>query len=423
MNFLEKHFVPIAARIGSQRHLVAVRDGFVSIMPIIILGSLATLINALPIKIYQSTMNSLFHGENWKNFGGSLWTASFAIMSILVAFTIAYHLAKSYESDSLSAGIVSLASLISITTLVADGAGLPLVWMGSQGLFIAIIVALISTEIFVKLTNNDKLIVKMPEGVPPAVSKSFAALLPTIITVSLFGIFKFIVNVDLHLVLFNSIQKPLSGLANTIWSAMFIAFLNHLLWFFGLHGSNILEPLMQTVYLPALDANATAFAAGQTLPNIVTKPFFDAFVYIGGSGTTLSLLFAIYIVGKTKHLKSLSNLSIAPGFFNINEPVIFGLPIVLNPVLFIPFLFIPLILTVFSYLVTSAGLVPKTFVMMPWTAPPILGGYIATGGSIAGSILQIINLAIATIIYIPFVMISEKLEINSSNQEKQKIAK
>ncbi|MGE6257960.1 PTS cellobiose transporter subunit IIC [Heyndrickxia sporothermodurans] len=407
---LEKHFVPIAGRIGAQRHLVAIRDGFVSIMPLMILGSFATLLNNLPIKAYQNFMKSVF-GENWTMFGGVLWQGTFAIVSFLVAFSIAYNLAKSYNKDGLSSGVVSIAALLSIMATTKDG-GFPISWASATGLFVAIFVALISTEIFTRLLGNSKLIIKMPDGVPPAVSRSFAALFPAMITLIIFGLIKVITVKmgisDLHQALYDLLQAPIAKMANTLWSAIVIAIVNHFLWFFGLHGSNILEPLMQAVYLPAINDNIAAFKAGTEIPNIVTKSFFDGFVYLGGSGATIGLLIAILISGrKHKQYKDLSKLSVAPGLFNINEPVVFGLPIVLNPILFIPFILTPLLLTIISYLAIASGLVPKTVVLLPWTTPPVIGGFVATA-SWKGGLLAAINLLISIFIYIPFIKMAER---------------
>lgn len=413
--FLEKNFVPVAAKIGGQRHLVAIRDGFVTIMPLMILGSLATLINNLPIDAYQAFLTKIFGGEIWKSFGGSLWQGTFAVVSLLVVFSISYHLAKSYNKDALSTGVVSLAALLMIMEPVAEGEGLPLVWAGAQGLFIAIITALIATEVFTRLLGYRKLVIKMPESVPPAVSRSFASLLPGMITLAIFALIKVLAiafnTPDLHQAVYNLIQAPVSQLANTLGSAVIIALLIHLFWFFGLHGSNIMEPLMQAVYLPAIEANAAAFQAGEAIPNIVTKPFFDAFMYLGGTGTTIALIIAVFIAGRRhKHYRNISGMSAAPGLFNINEPILFGFPIVLNPLLVIPFILTPIILTVISYVAIAIGLVPKTIVFIPWTTPPIVGGVLATG-SWKGGVLALVNLIIAVAIYLPFVKMSERAEL------------
>lgn len=412
IEFLERHFVPVAGKIGSQRHLVAVRDGFCSIMPLVIAGSLAVLINSFPAKGYQKFMTGIFGGESWKSLGGNIWNGTFALMSLLIVFSIAYNLAKSYDSDALQSGLVAFACLGMLFAASKDGT-LPFTFLGTNGLFIAIFVAIVSTEIFVRLAANPKLVIKMPDGVPPAVAKSFAALLPGMIVLVIFSIFRCLLVtigvVDLHQLIFDAIQKPLMGLADSFGSAIIVVFLVHLLWFFGLHGTNIMEPIMQSIYVPLIKENIEAFQAGKAIPHIVTKSFFDAFVYQGGAGTCLCLIAAIYIVSKRKQMRTIANLGIVPSWFNINEPVLFGLPIVLNPMLLIPFILIPLVLTVISYFAIARGLVPRTIALLPWTTPPIMGGFIATG-SIRGAILCIFNLVVGIAMYIPFIIASEKME-------------
>lgn len=414
-------FMEIGGRIGAQRHLAAIRDGFVIIMPLMILGSMATLINNLPIEAYQNFMAMIFGGDTWKQFGGSIWNGTFAIVSLLIAFTISYQLARSYNKDGVSAGVVSLASLITIMQPTATDWGIPFGWVGSQGLFIAIIVALVSTEIFTRLLGNDRLVMKMPPSVPPAVAKSFAALFPAMIAISIFGLIKVLTIVagipDIHQAFFDALQEPVSKLANTPVSAVIVALIVHVLWFFGLHGANIMEPVMQAVYLPAIEANIKALEAGIEIPYIVTKPFFDAFMYLGGTGATLGLIIAVFIAGRRhKHYRNVSGLSAAPGIFNINEPVLFGFPMVLNPLLIIPFILTPVVLTIFSYVMIATGIVPKTINLIPWTTPPVIGGFLATG-SWKGAVLAAVNLIISIVIYLPFVKISERIEVKKLQEE------
>jgi len=153
------------------------------------------------------------------------------------------------------------------------------------------------------------------------------------------------------------------------------------------------------------------------VPYIVTKPFFDSYVFMGGSGTTLALLAGILIAVKSKHYKTIGKVSLAPGLFNINEPVLFGLPIVLNPIMFIPFILIPLILTITSYVALASGLVPKTVAILPWTTPPIVSGYLVTGGSVRGVLLQIFNLVLATLLYLPFIKAAERSALHQTENE------
>ncbi|WP_078411889.1 PTS cellobiose transporter subunit IIC [Priestia abyssalis] len=419
MQLMEEKFMPIAGRIGSQRHLVAVRDGFVAIMPLIIVGSLAILINNFPSEAFQNFMLSLF-GEQWKTVGGNVWNGSFAILGLLVAASISYRLARSYDLDGLSAALISVASLVILTPVTKDW-GISYAWTGAQGLFVAVLTALVVTELF-RILIKSKLTINMPEGVPDGVVKSFKALLPATIILILVGLLQALLtvlgNTSLHEVVFNSIQKPLQALSDSLPTAIIFAFLNHLLWFFGLHGTNILGPIMDSIYLPLIEKNQSLFSAGTSafdVPYIVTKPFFDSYVFMGGSGTTLSLILAIFIVVKSAHYRSVAKLSAPAGLFNINEPVLFGLPIVLNPMMLIPFILIPTVLTISSYFAISLGFVPKTVAILPWTTPPFISGYLVSGGSWSGVILQIINFTIATVLYLPFIKAADRTQMKQQN--------
>lgn len=410
INFLEKYFVPVAGKIGSQRHLVAIRDGFVTIMPLILIGSLAVLFNNLPIPGWGDFMKNIF-GEKWNSFGGTLWNGTFAIMALLVVFSISYNLAKSYDKDGLTAGVVSFGSLLMLYAGSAKDWAVPYGYLGAQGLFVSLFVAIVATELFVKLMGNKKLVIKMPDGVPPAVGRSFAALLPSLIVLVIFGFLKIGLDAigvpDIHKFIFEIIQKPLLGLASSLPAALLVVFLVHLLWFFGLHGTNILLPITSALFLPLMEANVNAFKAGKAAEHIVTSSFFDTFVYMGGAGTSICLLIAIIIIGKREENKVKARLGIAPAAFNINEPVLFGMPLVLNPIYVIPFILLPVILTITSYTAIAIGLVPKTIAIVHWTMPPIISGFLATG-SIRGIILQLINLSIGILIYMPFVVVAEK---------------
>lgn len=411
--FMEKYFVPVAAKIGGQRHLVAIRDGFVTITPLVIAGSFAVLINNLGFEWYQNMMNS-FLPANWKDFGGSIWNASFGIMSLLVVCTISYHLARSYDKDGMASAMVSLGSLIILYTFNPDGA-VPMTYLGGSGLFVAIIVAIVATEIFTRLLGNPKLVIKMPNGVPPAVAKSFAALFPSIIVLVIAAAVKYIFVgfgiTNIHESLFMLIQAPLQGALSSYPGLMILVFFQQLLWFFGLHGSNILAPVINAVLLPLTEANMQAVQQGLTPQFIVNSQFLDSYVNMGGSGTTIALLIAIFLVGrKSKTQMMIAKLGAAPGCFNINEPVIFGMPLVLNPIYFIPFVLAPMVTGTIAYVLTFIGFVPKVTIMANWTMPPVFGAFLSTN-SLMGALTALICIAVAVLIYIPFVMIATREEL------------
>jgi len=425
--FLEEKFVPVAARVGNQRHLVAIRDGFITIMPLTIVGSLAVLVNNLPIKFYQNALDAIWKHETWTQWGGNVWGATFGIISLLLAFTIAYNLAKSYDKDGLSAGVISLSTYLTFGTF-GEG-GLTGLTTGTGGIFIAIIVALLSTELFCKLTGNPKLLIKMPNGVPPAVSKSFAALLPAIITIGLFALVRTIISAgfdipDIVGSFYTAVQEPFMGLTNSWIAALLLAFIPTFLWTLGVHGANIIEPFMQTINLPAIEANVKAISSGEIAPYIVNKPFFDAFINMGGSGTTIALIIAIFIFArKNKQYNTVGKLSAAPGIFNINEPLLFGLPIVLNPVLFVPFILTPMVNVTIAFFATKWGFVPAATVSPPWTTPPIINGFLATQ-SWQGAALSIVLIVVAVCIYLPFISMANRMakqnELRAAEAESQK---
>lgn len=420
--FLERRFVPVAARIGNQRHLVAIRDGFIAIMPLTIVGSFAVLINSLPIKAYQNLLDSIWDHATWTQWGGNMWGATFGIISLLLSFTIAYNLAKSYDKDGLSAGVIGFASYMTFGTF-GEG-GLTGLTTGTGGIFVAIIIALLSSELFSRLSGNRRLLIKMPDSVPPAVSKSFAALLPAMITIAAFALVRTIISAGFNIPdiigsFYTAVQEPFMGLTNTWLAALILAFIPAFLWTFGVHGANIIDPFMQTINLPAIDANVAALSAGEVAPYIINKPFFDAFVNMGGSGTTISLIIAMFIIARrNKHYLTVGNLSAGPGLFNINEPLLFGLPIVLNPVLFIPFILTPMVNVSIAYFATKVGLVPAATIAAPWTTPPIINGFLVTQ-SWQGAVLSIVLIAIAVCIYLPFVAMANKAAKTGKTKDNQ----
>ncbi|HYE82447.1 MAG TPA: PTS sugar transporter subunit IIC [Clostridia bacterium] len=413
LEFMERYFVPVAGRIGSQRHLVAVRDGFVSIMPLILAGSVAVLLNNTLFKWVPAL--GILTGIN-----GNVWWGTFAIMTLVVVFSTGYNLAKSYSVDALAAGLISVASFITITPQAHGEAGWGYIhwgYLNATGLFTGIIVALIATEIFVKLMKK-KLTIKMPDNVPPAVGRAFAAVIPGIAALYLFGIVGHIITNaganSLYDIIYNLIQKPLQGFSQGLGSAIILAVFLNVFWFFGLHGGNIFDPIVNSLYLPALEANASAVQQGVAAANIVTKSFYDSFVHIGGCGATLALILAIYIAARKRdEYKQVAKLSAPAGLFNINEPMMFGLPIILNPILLIPFILVPGILTFIAYIATASGLVPMTYVQIPWITPVGISGFLATGGNIMGGLLSIINFAVAVLIYLPFVKLADNMAAES----------
>lgn len=414
--------MPVVEKIASQRHLCAIRDGFIALMPLIIAASFFVLINSVVLNSTNGIFSSFVDLGKYTAIGGQISNATLGILAILFAFTLSYNLAKSYDEDGLSAGVMGVSIFVvmlpAVSNIVPNGATEAVQISGvltqtntsSTGLFLAIIAGLLGTELFIKLAKNKKLKISLPETVPYGVAKSFNVMIPSIITLTIFAVLVFIINtvssVSIPDLVTKIIQTPLQNVVQGAGGLLLITFFQNLLWAFGLHGSSILGPIMSPTLLTAIQENMTAYQAGLEVPHIVTDPFINSFSIMGGGGCTIGLIIAIFLVSKRAEYKKIAKLSSLPGVFNINEPIMFGLPVVLNPILAIPVVLVPAINLLIAYYATSFGLISKTVVIVPWTTPPVISAFLATGGDYRAALLAAGLLVLGIFIYIPFVMLT-----------------
>ena len=406
-------------------HLIAIKDGIVLVMPATLIGSVFLLLATLPIPGYPEFMAGFF-GTSWQTKMLYPVGATFDLLGLLATVTVSYRLAMHYKIDALGASLVSLMSFflftpysVTVPELDIIVEAIPQALLGSKGIFVAIVTALFATEVY-RFALIKGFTIQMPASVPAGVSRSFTLLIPgflVILSVWLIRLgIEFMGIHSIHDIVEILVAKPLGNIAGSLGGAVFVTFLSQLLWAFGIHGASIVASVMDPVTLQLLDQNRLAFQAGNELPNIIAGQFFKAYVDIGGSGTTLPFVFAMILFARSQQLKTIAKLSLTPGLFNINEPIIFGIPIVLNPVMLIPFILIPVILTIITYLAMSFGLLPKMVgVNIPWTTPVLISGYLVTGGSFLGPLWQIINMLIATLIWMPFLRIADKMALKDNN--------
>lgn len=413
-NFLENKFMPVAARVGSQKHLQAIRDGLILSMPLTIAGSIFLILAFLPIPGYYEFMVGIF-GDAWM--GKILYPvrATFDIMALFGCIGIAYRLAEKNKVDMLSSIALSLMTFMILTPykvpFINNGEkimvdAIPVALTGSAGLFGAIVSAIFAVEVYTWFIRKN-IVIKMPDNVPPAVAKSFIALIPTVVIMILTLIIRIILEVTpfetIHNLLSVVLTTPLKSLTGSWIGLMIIVSLIQLFWIAGLHGSVVVLGVISPVLGVLGDQNRLAYEAGQEIPNILGGPFFDLFVNIGGGGGTFALAFLLAFVAKSKQLKEVGKLSVGAACFEINEPIIFGLPIVMNPYLIIPFFFTPLITSSIGYFLMKSEFLPKLpGISIPWTTPPIINGYVASMGSIEMGIVQLGLIIIGLIMYYPF---------------------
>ena len=424
--FLEEKFMPFAAKLAAQRHLGALKDGIILAMPMIIIGSVFLILGYLPIPGYADFMARVF-GDAWLTKISYPVDATFNMMGLIAAFGIAYRLAERYSLDAITAGVISLCAFLLATPFnvpfLAEGAtesvavtgAIPVAMMGSKGLFVAILIALFSTEVY-RFIINKNMVIKMPDGVPPAVSKSFVALIPGFIVIAIIWVIRLIVEyfdiASIHDIVTLVLGKPLGLLGGSLIGSIIAYGLVMLLWSAGLHGANIVGGVMSPIWLSNTDANKAAFQAGKELPEIFTAQFFEVFINIGGSGATFAFVLMMVLFARSRQMKDLGKLSIGPGAFMINEPVIFGTPIVMNPLLIIPFFLTPIVTITVTYYAMKLGFVAKPAgIAIPWTTPPLIGGYLATGGKFSGAVMQLVNIGIAFVLYFPFFRTWDKQKV------------
>ncbi|MEG2290950.1 MAG: PTS cellobiose transporter subunit IIC [Clostridium sp.] len=420
--FLEKRLMPVASKIGAQRHMQAMRDGMVLGIPLLIAGSIFLILCNIPLPngAWPKWLASTF-GENFQGaYLAAPAHATFWIFSLVVCIGISYYLAQSYKVEPLPAAVIALACFFTVTPQNAGGWGVSFGHMGPGGVFVGIIVAFISTEIYRRIIQKN-IVVKMPETVPPGVAKSFAALIPGIVCIFTMFLIHWLCSItpygNLHALITKLIQIPLSHLGTSLGATLLIVFLIHLLWVCGLHGAIIVGGLMEPIWLSYMETNLNLYKVGSPVTEIISKQFFDSWVYIGGSGATLALVILMLVKSKSKQGKTFGKTVIGSSLFNINEPVIFGMPIVMNALLIIPFLLVPLVLVITTYFAMQWGIVAKPVgILVHWATPPIIGGWLATGGKISGALLQLFNFGIAMLIYYPFFRAWDKKCVQEESQ-------
>lgn len=437
---LEKILMPLAEAIGRNKYLMSVRDGFLVSTPLLIAGSIFLVIANFPIPAWTEWLSSVVlnpsTGQTLETFMGKPSDATFTIMAVFAVMGISYSFAKHMKTNPLFGAAVGLMSWFLLMpylvtdNVVIDGIkqavtlkGLSLGWLGAKGIFVGIICSFVSVHIYAWVERKGW-VIKMPDGVPPTVVESFSALIPAIMVMTVFFFINLILGAlgtDAFQIIFEFLQTPLLNLGDTLGAMVTAYIFLHFFWFFGVNGGSVVgavfNPILQTLSLENLDY----FRTGEGVGHIICQQFQDLFATFGGAGSTLSLVIAMILFCKSKRITELGKLSLVPGIFNINEPIIFGLPIVLNPTMIIPFMVVPTVNIVISYLMMASKLIPIcSGVNIPWTCPLGISGFLATNW--LGGVLQIALLLLGVVIYMPFIKIMDKQYLKDEEEAAKKKA-
>ena len=282
-------------------------------------------------------------------------------------------------------------------------------YTGATGLFTGLIVAILGMELYNMFRKNDALKIKMPEQVPPGVARAFEVLIPTCLTAIVVGavglVCQLATGAELNALIYNVIQKPLQNIiGNNLVAVCIMYVIIMLFWCVGIHGNNMVAAVKEPIFRPLLYANTAAYTAHHDIPYVMNLTMIQMFAEFGGSGVTIGLVIAILIFSKREDNRTIAGISIVPGLFNINETMTFGIPLVLNPILDIPFILAPVVTVIIGYILVSSGFCPKIVLEVPWTMPPVLFGFVATGGNLMGAVAQLVVLAVSVVVYIPFLI-------------------
>ncbi|CAH0534313.1 Lichenan permease IIC component [Vibrio stylophorae] len=407
MHFVENSVAPIAGRISAQRHINAIKDGFVSSMPFLIVGSL------LLVFAYPPSSNGWFFG-GWHSLIAMIgmdnimapFNLSMGIFAIYATFGMGFSLAESYKLRPMNTGMLSVFAFLLAAAPIKDG-GIPASYLGGAGAFTAIICGLLVPEMQ-RLLIKYNIRIKMPEAVPPKISASFDLLIPiVVISLVIMPINVILANYDLQIPsAVMTLFQPLVVASDSYIACLVAVLLVQLLWFSGIHGGSVVGGIIAPMLLINLEANQAALAAGEVLPHIFINPVMDFFIFVGGAGGTWGLV-CLMIFSKSTQLKTIGKMSVIPGSFNINEPVIFGTPIVMNPLYFIPWLLAPALNTTIVWLAFKTGFVAKIIALPPWTMPAPIGAMIATN---SGTAILVVcsSIVVSALVFLPFLKVHEK---------------
>ena len=424
VKWLEDYVLPIASRLGQERWLVALRDAFISLMPITIAGSLAVLIKSLitAAKVHLGWNTFAFAMQPLVSISDLVWRGTFSLYACFFALALGYQLAKNFEGNRLAAAIVSLSSFsLSIAnyaeirlhgeSVVVKNA-FDISQFSTTGLFTAILFGSIGFLIYYACYKA-RFMLHLSTNMPHAEQAAFDSLIPAMVAIFSVGGINYLFQAVTHDYfgdwLLTTIQMPLVKWGQGFGTVLLVTLLVQVFWVFGINGLGILSPILDSIWLTAQNGNITAATSGKVPPYVWVRGSFDVFAWFGGAGGTLMLIVAILAFSRRSDYRTIAKIALAPGIFNIGEPILLGLPVVLNPVYLIPFLLTPVVNVAFSYWVSVMGLVNPVQVAVPSIMPPIIGPFLACNYDWRAIILSIVNMLIAFAIWSPFVIAADKI--------------
>lgn len=440
MEKLQDILIKFGTIASENKYLKSIKNAFQQFMPFTIIGAVGVLWSNVicnantglgsvwsPIMALDF-LNPAFNAMNFATIG---------CITVGVTYLLGSEIGKENGLSGVFSGVIALTALISVTNysmgiyddagnLVTTVSGIFADSLGSRGIFTGMIMAILSVELFTMLFNFEALKIRMPEQVPSGVARSFEYLIPlffvllattllSLATVSFTGNY-------INELIFNLVQQPLVGIGGSLPGILLFITLSCLFWSVGLHGDNMIGGVLEPILITLMLENTAAIEAGQQATNVINYSFYRTFMATGGTGAMLALTLAVIIGGRREENTSIAKLALFPNLFNIGEVNMFGMPVVLNPLLIIPFILAPLAGIVFGYVLTVMGICPVMFIQVPWTMPPFLMGFLASGGNLMGGVIQLLGVLVGVAVYFPFVKMYERQQAALQREEEAKEA-
>ncbi|WP_105596319.1 PTS sugar transporter subunit IIC [Cronobacter sakazakii] len=411
VHVIENKITPLAGAMGSQRHVVAIRDGFLAALPFMIIGSFLLVFIFPPF----SPDTQISFCRAWLDLSLKYreqlmlpFNLSMGVMTFFISVGIGASLGKHYKLDPIMTGLLAFMAFLLVAAPYKDGQ-ISTQYFSGQGIFTALITAIYASEMYAFLKRHN-ITIRLPKEVPTGVARSFEILIPVVVIVLTLHPLNLIIESTTGMILPEAIMhllSPLVAASDSLPAILISVLICQILWFAGIHGALIVTGIMNPFWMANLSANQAALAAGQALPHIYLQGFWDHYLLIGGVGSTLPLAFLL-LRSRAVHLRTIGKMGVVPSMFNINEPILFGAPVIMNPVFFLPFILVPMVNAVLAWTATKLGWLAQVVSLTPWTTPAPIGASWAANWAFSPVIMCLICMVMSALMYYPFVKAYER---------------
>ena len=411
VHVIENKITPLAGAMGSQRHVVAIRDGFLAALPFMIIGSFLLVFIFPPF----SPDTQIGFCRAWLDISLKYreqlmlpFNLSMGVMTFFISVGIGASLGKHYKLDPIMTGLLAFMAFLLVAAPYKDGQ-ISTQYFSGQGIFTALITAIYASEMYAFLKRHN-ITIRLPKEVPTGVARSFEILIPVVVIVFTLHPLNLLIESTTGMILPEAIMhllSPLVAASDSLPAILISVLICQILWFAGIHGALIVTGIMNPFWMANLSANQAALAAGQALPHVYLQGFWDHYLLIGGVGSTLPLAFLL-LRSRAVHLRTIGKMGVVPSMFNINEPILFGAPVIMNPVFFLPFILVPMVNAVLAWTATKLGWLAQVVSLTPWTTPAPIGASWAANWAFSPVIMCLICMVMSALMYYPFVKAYER---------------